>query len=405
MTSPCHVITSAAFGVILGRPNEFHCFLLAAPFPSPWTPLPHSPFSSLDLKMAGQIRPPGRRAVLEMRRAGCVWPRRAADRGSVERDEQASSCLMQRKQRSAAVDLAKGAATKASSGGCGGADPAQGDGSRRRRWIWRTVDPHGGGVRAGAAEMANQIMVKHGHLEATAGVQHLDAGHGRVFFELSVHGRRDLPPRLLRPIGRRRPRPMRGRREARTPSSAVAPFTTTASPSTAAIRCTWATGASSSSSSAAQVPHLKIVLVNRCAEPAAEGVFANFSLLLTEDPVEEPDVIDLGTVYEEDRTKFPLITGSEDENDEDIETGMTACISQRTSGTSFTWRSRWTPSAAAPARVCASSAARTSTRAVASAARRSRRPRTPGGREPSKTCSSLCREDDDEANSAYVGIL
>ncbi|XP_020200812.1 large ribosomal RNA subunit accumulation protein YCED homolog 1, chloroplastic [Aegilops tauschii subsp. strangulata] len=57
----------------------------------------------------------------------------------------------------------------------------------------------------------------------------------------------------------------------------------------------------------------------RCAEPAAEGVFANFSLLLTEDPVEEPDVVDLGTIYEEDRTKFPSITGSEDENDEDID--------------------------------------------------------------------------------------
>uniref|UniRef100_A0A453Q845 Uncharacterized protein n=1 Tax=Aegilops tauschii subsp. strangulata TaxID=200361 RepID=A0A453Q845_AEGTS len=49
-----------------------------------------------------------------------------------------------------------------------------------------------------------------------------------------------------------------------------------------------------------------------CAEPAAEGIFANLSLLLTEDPVEEPDAIDLGTVYEEDRTKFPSITGSED---------------------------------------------------------------------------------------------
>ncbi|XP_073358377.1 large ribosomal RNA subunit accumulation protein YCED homolog 1, chloroplastic-like [Aegilops tauschii subsp. strangulata] len=53
----------------------------------------------------------------------------------------------------------------------------------------------------------------------------------------------------------------------------------------------------------------------QCAEPAAEGIFANLSLLLTEDPVEEPDAIDLGTVYEEDRTKFPSITGSEDEID------------------------------------------------------------------------------------------
>ena len=30
-------------------------------------------------------------------------------------------------------------------------------------------------------------------------------------------------------------------------------------------------------------------------------------------------MVDLGTVYQEDRTKFPSITGSEDENDEDID--------------------------------------------------------------------------------------
>uniref|UniRef100_A0ACD5ZCK7 Uncharacterized protein n=1 Tax=Avena sativa TaxID=4498 RepID=A0ACD5ZCK7_AVESA len=57
----------------------------------------------------------------------------------------------------------------------------------------------------------------------------------------------------------------------------------------------------------------------RCADPAPEGIFANFSLLLTEDPVEEPDVVDLGTVYEEDRTKFPSVTGSQDEDDQDID--------------------------------------------------------------------------------------
>lgn len=57
----------------------------------------------------------------------------------------------------------------------------------------------------------------------------------------------------------------------------------------------------------------------RCAEPAPQGIFANFSLLLTEDLVEEPDVVDLGTVYEEDTTKFPSVTGSQDEDDQDID--------------------------------------------------------------------------------------
>uniref|UniRef100_A0A0E0K7B5 Uncharacterized protein n=1 Tax=Oryza punctata TaxID=4537 RepID=A0A0E0K7B5_ORYPU len=57
-----------------------------------------------------------------------------------------------------------------------------------------------------------------------------------------------------------------------------------------------------------------------CAEPAPQGIFANFSLLLTEDRVEEPDVVDLGTIFEEEQTKAPLLTGSqEDEDDEDID--------------------------------------------------------------------------------------
>ncbi|KAG8073035.1 hypothetical protein GUJ93_ZPchr0006g41642 [Zizania palustris] len=56
-----------------------------------------------------------------------------------------------------------------------------------------------------------------------------------------------------------------------------------------------------------------------CAEPAPQGIFANFSLLLTENRVEEPDVVDLGTIYEEDQTKSPLLTGNQDEDDEDID--------------------------------------------------------------------------------------
>lgn len=36
---------------------------------------------------------------------------------------------------------------------------------------------------------------------------------------------------------------------------------------------------------------------NRCGEPAAECVFSNFSLLLTEEPVEEPDILDMGVIF------------------------------------------------------------------------------------------------------------
>ncbi|GMN51067.1 hypothetical protein TIFTF001_020221 [Ficus carica] len=38
---------------------------------------------------------------------------------------------------------------------------------------------------------------------------------------------------------------------------------------------------------------------NRCGEPAAECIFSDFSLLLTEEPIEEPDIINLGTIYGE----------------------------------------------------------------------------------------------------------
>ncbi|KAM0942186.1 putative large ribosomal RNA subunit accumulation protein YceD [Dioscorea sansibarensis] len=56
---------------------------------------------------------------------------------------------------------------------------------------------------------------------------------------------------------------------------------------------------------------------NRCAEPAAEGVFKNFTLLLTEDLVEESEEINLGVIYGEDKGK-PL-TGSGNEEEEDDE--------------------------------------------------------------------------------------
>ncbi|KAK3023569.1 hypothetical protein RJ639_044954 [Escallonia herrerae] len=39
---------------------------------------------------------------------------------------------------------------------------------------------------------------------------------------------------------------------------------------------------------------------NRCGELAAECVFSNFSLILTEEPIEEPDIIDMGVIFGED---------------------------------------------------------------------------------------------------------
>nr|CAD1830670.1 unnamed protein product [Ananas comosus var. bracteatus] len=38
-----------------------------------------------------------------------------------------------------------------------------------------------------------------------------------------------------------------------------------------------------------------------CAEPAAECVFSNFALLLSEDPIKEPEEINMGTLYGEDK--------------------------------------------------------------------------------------------------------
>lgn len=59
--------------------------------------------------------------------------------------------------------------------------------------------------------------------------------------------------------------------------------------------------------------------INRCGEPAAESVYSNFSLLLTEEPVEEPDIIDMGTIYGESKSWTPGFAGEEngEEGDDD----------------------------------------------------------------------------------------
>ncbi|XP_010688741.2 large ribosomal RNA subunit accumulation protein YCED homolog 1, chloroplastic [Beta vulgaris subsp. vulgaris] len=56
---------------------------------------------------------------------------------------------------------------------------------------------------------------------------------------------------------------------------------------------------------------------NRCGEPAVESVFSNFTLLLTEEPVEEPDVINMGLVFGEDKLKSSARTANEEEEEDD----------------------------------------------------------------------------------------
>lgn len=55
----------------------------------------------------------------------------------------------------------------------------------------------------------------------------------------------------------------------------------------------------------------------RCAEPAPQGIFANFSLLLTEDPVEEEP--DLGTIFQEDDDKGGASLACAMDGDQDID--------------------------------------------------------------------------------------
>ncbi|XVF61065.1 hypothetical protein PTKIN_Ptkin08bG0099000 [Pterospermum kingtungense] len=53
---------------------------------------------------------------------------------------------------------------------------------------------------------------------------------------------------------------------------------------------------------------------NRCGEPAAECVFSNFSLLLSEEPIEEPEVMDMEATFEGGLKSF---YGSNQEVEED----------------------------------------------------------------------------------------
>lgn len=51
-----------------------------------------------------------------------------------------------------------------------------------------------------------------------------------------------------------------------------------------------------------------------CGEPVAEGIFSNFSLLLSEEPVEEPEIINMGKVFGNDKLKSSIF--EEEDGDE-----------------------------------------------------------------------------------------
>lgn len=55
---------------------------------------------------------------------------------------------------------------------------------------------------------------------------------------------------------------------------------------------------------------------NRCGEPAADCIYSNFSLLLTEDPIEEPEIIDMGVMFGEDKSRPPPTDEEGDDEDE-----------------------------------------------------------------------------------------
>ncbi|XP_051135329.1 large ribosomal RNA subunit accumulation protein YCED homolog 1, chloroplastic [Andrographis paniculata] len=59
---------------------------------------------------------------------------------------------------------------------------------------------------------------------------------------------------------------------------------------------------------------------NRCGEPAAQGVYSDFSLLLHEQPVQEPEIIDMGTIFGDNKSKnFKTEDGTDEEALIDIE--------------------------------------------------------------------------------------
>nr|GMD77052.1 large ribosomal RNA subunit accumulation protein YCED homolog 1, chloroplastic [Ipomoea batatas] len=56
---------------------------------------------------------------------------------------------------------------------------------------------------------------------------------------------------------------------------------------------------------------------NRCGEPAAETIFSNFSLLLSEEPIKEPNTLDMGTMF--GSKNFDALEEDDDDSLIDIE--------------------------------------------------------------------------------------
>lgn len=55
----------------------------------------------------------------------------------------------------------------------------------------------------------------------------------------------------------------------------------------------------------------------RCGKPAGQSVFSNFSLLLSEEPIQEPDVIDMGVLFGDGESKKISASDDGEGNDDD----------------------------------------------------------------------------------------
>lgn len=53
---------------------------------------------------------------------------------------------------------------------------------------------------------------------------------------------------------------------------------------------------------------------NRCGEPSAECIFCDFTLILTEEPIEEPEIISMGVIFGEDKSR--TMEQAEEDSDE-----------------------------------------------------------------------------------------
>ncbi|KAK7318833.1 hypothetical protein RJT34_03540 [Clitoria ternatea] len=57
------------------------------------------------------------------------------------------------------------------------------------------------------------------------------------------------------------------------------------------------------------------LLCNRCGMPSAECIFSEFSLLLTEEPIDEPETIDMGVIFGEDKLATSQNSSEDDDDD------------------------------------------------------------------------------------------